>query len=115
MKNLKVGKKFLVSFGIILTLFLVSVVAASVGIAKSKASYESFYEKDYRVISNIYEMRIGLQRALKELMMSVMSEESSEREENISEVNRYMDNVRANLQWIYSNYDGDVRWNSAYV
>ncbi len=108
MKNLKVGKKFLVSFGIILTLFLVSVVAASVGIAKSKASYESFYEKDYRVISNIYEMRIGLQRALKELMMSVMSEESSEREENISEVNRYMDNVRANLQWIYSNYDGDV-------
>lgn len=108
MKNLKVGKKFLVSFGIILTLFLVSVVAASVGIAKSKASYENFYEENYRVISDIYEMRISLQRALKELMLSVMSTESSDVEQRVAEVDRYMNSIHEDLNWIYSNYSGDV-------
>ena len=53
MKNLKVGKKFLLSFGIILALFLVAVISSSVGIMKAKGSYESFYEENYRVIKNI--------------------------------------------------------------
>ncbi len=108
MKNLKVGKKFLVSFGIILTLFLVSVVAAGIGISKSKASYEKFYEEDYHAMANIYEMRISLQRALKELMLSVMSTEPSETEQRIAEVDRYVSNIHEKLQWIYSNYTGDV-------
>ncbi len=108
MKNLKVGKKFLVSFGIILTLFLVSVVAAGIGISKSKASYEKFYEEDYHAMANIYEMRISLQRALKELMLSVMSTDSSEIEQRITTVDQHVSNIQEKLQWIYSNYTGDV-------
>ncbi|NBH73101.1 methyl-accepting chemotaxis protein [Clostridiaceae bacterium] len=108
MKNLKVGKKFLVSFGIILTLFLVSVVAAGIGISKSKTSYEKFYEEDYHAMANIYEMRISLQRALKELMLGVMSTDSSETEERIATVDQHVSNIQEKLQWIYSNYSGDV-------
>ena len=89
MKNLKVGKKFLVSFGIILTLFLVSVVAAGIGISKSKSSYEKFYQEDYHAMANIYEMRISLQRALKELMLSAVGTDSSETEQRIATVDQH--------------------------
>ena len=41
MKNLKVGKKFLLAFGLILAMFLIAVVSAGVGIRRSKASYRS--------------------------------------------------------------------------
>ncbi|MCI8658672.1 MAG: HAMP domain-containing protein [Lachnospiraceae bacterium] len=108
MKNLKVGKKFLVSFGIILTLFLVSVVAAGIGISKSKSSYEKFYQEDYHAMANIYEMRISLQRALKELMLSSVGTDSSETEQRIATVDQHVSNIQEKLQWIYSNYSGDV-------
>ena len=89
MKNLKVGKKFLLSFGIILALFLVAVISSSVGIMKAKGSYESFYEEDYRVITNIYEMRVSLQRSLKELMLSVVETDDAKTRERIASSDPY--------------------------
>ena len=52
MKNLKVGKKFIVSFGSILILFLVSVVVGTIGIARARASYRDFYSYDYKAVSS---------------------------------------------------------------
>ena len=107
MKNLKVGKKFLLSFGIILALFLVAVISSSVGIMKAKGSYESFYEEDYRVITNIYEMRVSLQRSLKELMLSVVELDDSNTRERIASSDQYLTHIQESLQWIYTNYTGD--------
>lgn len=39
MKNLKVRKKFIVSFGSILLLFLVSLISSSIGTSSSKSNY----------------------------------------------------------------------------
>ena len=107
MKNLKVGKKFLLSFCIILALFLVAVISSSVGIMKAKGSYESFYEGDYRVITNIYEMRVSLQRSLKELMLSVVELDDSNTRERIASSDQYLTHIQESLQWIYTNYTGD--------
>ena len=107
MKNLKVGKKFLLSFGIILALFLVAVISSSVGIMKAKGSYESFYEEDYRVITNIYEMRVSLQRSLKELMLSVVETDDAKTRERIASSDQYLTHIQESLQWIYTNYTGD--------
>ena len=56
MKNLKVGKKFIVSFGMILTLFAISVVVGITGIVKAKSSYETFYMNDFKAVSSVYEI-----------------------------------------------------------
>ena len=58
MKNLKVGKKFIVSFGMILTVFLVSVIVATVGIVRARASYEKFYMNDYKAVTGVYEIQL---------------------------------------------------------
>ena len=48
MKNLKINTKFIVCFGLILVLFLVSVIATCSGIAISKNGYQNFYEEEGR-------------------------------------------------------------------
>lgn len=108
MKNLKVGRKFIVSFGIILALFLVSVVTASMGITRAKKSYQEFYVEDYKAVTSVYEIRVRLQGALKELMLGVMSESAQETSEHFGKVDQYLETINSQLDWIYSNYEGDV-------
>lgn len=108
MRNLKVGKKFIVSFGSILLLFLISVFSAGIGISKSKASYEQFYTESHKVVTGIDEIRLKLQWALKELMLGVVSTDAQYTNERIAKVNEYTEDIQTQLQWIYSNYDGDV-------
>lgn len=108
MKNLKVGKKFIVSFGVILSLFLVSVVLGTVGIVRAKASYQDFYTHDYVAVTNVYEIQLKLQTALKELMLVVVETDPSERTSRINKVNQFMEEIQSDLSSIYTDYDGDV-------
>ncbi len=108
MKNFKVGKKFIVSFGSILVLFLVSVIAAGIGISKAKTSYHQFYTEEYGAVVQIDQIRLNLQGALKELMLGVTSTDSQETAQKMKNVDSCMSNIDASLQWIYSNYEGDT-------
>ena len=75
MKNLKIRSKFMVAFGLILVLFLVSVIATCSGIAISKAGYENFYEEDFDAVSTVQDIKVKLQEALKEMLLIVESTE----------------------------------------
>ncbi len=108
MKNLKVGKKFIVSFGMILTVFLVSVIVATVGIVRARASYEKFYMNDYKAVTGVYEIQLKLQEGLKELLLAVVETDSAQTAKRVATVNQYMDAVTSELQDIYANYSGDV-------
>ena len=108
MKNLKVGKKFIVSFGMILTVFLVSVIVATVGIVRARASYEKFYMNDYKAVTGVYEIQLKLQEGLKELLLAVVETDSAQTAKRVATVNQYMDAVTSELQSVYANYSGDV-------
>lgn len=108
MKNLKVGKKFLVSFGSILVLLLTVVVISTVGMTRSKASYQRFYEKDYQALCNIFEIRISLQRTIKELLLSVVTTDETESEQRVSTAEQHINNIQTYLQQTYSLYEGDT-------
>lgn len=57
MKNLKVGKKLLLSFGVILTLFVISLVVAIVGIQQNAQALDDFYEQPFNIVDTTWEMR----------------------------------------------------------
>ena len=61
MKNLKINTKFIVSFGLILVLFLVSVIATCSGIAISKGGYQSFYEEEFVAVTTVQDVKTKLQ------------------------------------------------------
>ncbi len=108
MRNLSVSKKFIVSFGTILVLFLVSVVGAGIGITTAKSSYQKFYEQNYKTLSGVYEIRVWFQRAVKELLMGALADNTNDIQGHLQEVDNYVSNIQEQLQKTYSSYDGDV-------
>lgn len=108
MKNLKVNSKFIVSFGAILILFLVSVVIASLGISTAKSRYQTFYEVDFEAVNYVKDIRYYQQSAMKELMLGIMADTSAEASQYVDSANQYMNQVTEELQWLYNNYTGDT-------
>ena len=108
MKNLKVGKKFLLAFGLILIMFVIAVISAGVGIRRSKASYRRFYEQEYEAITSVYQMQISLQEGLKELLLAVVESDQDETNRMVQKVNEDLQSVQTQLQSIYEIYSGDV-------
>lgn len=108
MKNLKVSSKFIVSFGAILILFLISVIVASLGISTAKSSYRKFYEEDYEAVNQVKDIRYDQQSAMKELMLAIMTESPEEAKKRVDAATTHMNDLQTGLQWIYSNYSGDV-------
>ena len=108
MKNLKVGKKFLVSFGLILAVFLIAIIFASVGITRARASYRDFYEEDYEAVTRINDIRAKLQRSMKELLLAVIETDPAETDKWVQKVDEDMTAIGTQLNYIYENYSGDV-------
>ena len=108
MKNLKVNSKFIVSFGAILALFLIAVVVASLGITTARSSYRRFYEEEFEAVNKVKDIRYNQQSAMKELMLGVLAASPEESTKRVSSSNQYMTEVKDDLQWLYSNYTGDL-------
>lgn len=108
MKNLKVGKKFLLAFGSIVVLFLVSVIFASVAIVGARSSYEEFYKSDYQATSKIYDIRVKLQAGLKCLSDAALTADPNETSQFVKLMEQYTSEIQSDLQWLYSNYNGDL-------
>ncbi len=105
MKNLNIAKKFLVAFGLILVLFLISVIATCTGIATARDSYAGFYEEDYTAITSLYEMRLDQRRMLGQTMLAVDSGDVTPQEASAT-LSTYRADLEENLNWIKNNYNG---------
>ena len=105
MKNLKIAKKFLVAFGLILVLFLIAVIATCTGIATARDSYAEFYEEDYSTITRFYEMRLDQRRMLAQTMLAVESDDVTPQNAS-AELSTYRADMEEHLSWIKNNYSG---------
>lgn len=108
MKNLKLNVKFLVSFGLILVLFLVSVVATCSGIAISKAGYQSFYTQDFDAVTSVQDIKVKLQEALKEMLLIVESTDQQEYAQRTQVIDQNISDIRAVVERLCKEYDGDT-------
>lgn len=108
MKNLKVRKKFIVSFGSILLLFLVSLISSSIGTSSSKSNYQQFFEEDYEAVVKINDIEYRLQAALKELLLGSVEPDLDDSVRRIESADQHMTMIQSNLQWLYTEYDGDT-------
>lgn len=107
MKNLKIGKKLMLIFSIILGLFLVTVVIFIVGLQYSGNQFEDFYTYSYPMSNTTLEVRRSLQAATKALGVTMLSEDETVTQTYIAEAETEMENVRTNLNYLEENYKGE--------
>ncbi len=108
MKNLKINTKFIVCFGLILVLFLVSVIATCSGIAISKNGYQSFYEEEFVAVTTVQDVKTKLQEALKEMLLVVETTDGQDYTQRSQIINQNISDIRTSVETLSRDYKGDT-------
>lgn len=108
MKNLKIGKKLLFIFAIILSMFFVVVLIFTFGLQFSGNQFKDFYSYTYPLSNTTLEVRRGIQASMKSLSISMLSEDEEVTQYYIAEAETEMQLVETNLNYLLENYRGDT-------
>lgn len=107
MKNFKIGKKLAVTFGIIIVLFLVAIVVAITSLNSASKNFSDFYTNGYPVSVTTTEMRRATQTGLKNIALSILTDDVSESNSYITQANEQLDGLAASFTFLKENYRGD--------
>lgn len=85
MKNLKVGKKLLLSYGLIVFFYILTVIAGMIGISRVSGTMDQFYHQAFEVSYKVGEMNTAIQgigRNIQEIATNVSEEERTQKLED---------------------------------
>lgn len=108
MKNLRIGKKLLLTFMLIILLFCGTVFLAITGLNRNSEKYSEFYNVGYQVTNKVMNMRRGLQIIVKDLAFITIEEDESKRQTYQEDIDKELDLLQENGQWLFENFDGDA-------
>lgn len=77
MKNLKIGKKLLVTFGIIILLFCVTVILSLYSLTSTGKNFKTFYESPFQVTNKASDMRTSIQATGKYIGYALMADDQA--------------------------------------
>ena len=107
MKNLKIGVKLLITFMIIIVLFCATVVTSIMGLNENADKYSEFYNVGYQITNKVMNMRRGLQIIVKDLSFITIEDDASEVEEYRADMQKELDLLSENGNWLFANFTGD--------
>lgn len=108
MKNYKIGKKLLIVFAIIITFFVGTGLVSSLGLRYSGNQFEDFYSYSYPMSNTTIEVRRSIQSAIKNLGMSMLTEDVEDTETFLNEADSEMQLASESLNYLLENYRGDT-------
>lgn len=108
MKNLKIGKKLLITFGSIVVLFLITLVIALFSLNNTGSNFEDFYTNGYPVSLKTSDMRRSVQASMKAIGLSMITEDPQKFQEYVSEIEKEMDSVYTGFEFLGANFRGDA-------
>ena len=108
MKNLKIGKKLLVTFFVIIILFCGSVSTAVLGLRENQEKYSEFYNVGYQITNKVMNMRRGLQIIIKDLTFITIVSDLSKSSVYEEDLHKEVLLLEENLEWLEENFTGDA-------
>lgn len=108
MKNLKIGKKLFVTFGIIIVLFLVSLIVSIVSLNQANNNFRDFYTNGYPVSIKTTDMRRATQTGLKCIALTMLTDDIKETQDYIAQANDQFDSLPESFAFLRENFRGDM-------
>lgn len=108
MENLKIGKKLLLIFSIILGMFLITILVFIFGMQYSGNQFEDFYTYSYPMSSQTLDTRRAIQASMKALSITMLSDDEEAVQYYIKEAETEGTNVQENLNYLKENFRGDT-------
>lgn len=107
MKNLKIGKKFIVTFGTILIIFIITSAFAIANLVNVLGNFSTFYEQPYQVSMQIAEMKRAIQGAGKNIGYAVMTEDTAQTGVYIDSAESELGILKTGIDFLKTNFSGD--------
>lgn len=107
MKNLKIGKKLLITFMMIIVLFCCTVFVAVWGLKRNEEKYTQFYNVGYQITNKVMSMRRGLQIIAKDLTYLTIEEDEAKCKEFSDDLQKELDLMSENGNWLFENFQGE--------
>lgn len=104
MKNLKIRTKLLVTFMLVIILFIGTVALAITGLQTNASKYSEFYNVEYKVTNNIMSMRRGLQIIVKNLSFITIDNKQTYQDE----LQKELASLEENATWLHENFTGNT-------
>ncbi len=109
MKNFKIWKKLLVTFGVITVLILATVAIGIISLNSVGQNFSDFHSEPYRITNVTKEMRAAVQATSKFVGYAIMTDDVKKTAEYIDESQAQLDTLKPNLQFLYENFTGDKK------
>ena len=107
MKNLRIGKKLLLTFMLIILLFISTVCIAIMGLNQNSDKYSEFYNVGYQITNKVMSMRRGLQIIVKDLAFVTIEEDAAKTQTYLDDINKELGLLQENGDWLFKNFTGD--------
>ncbi len=108
MKNLKMSKKIVTSFGVVIICFLITVVIMITGVVSTGNNYTQFYTESSEALLKVESTRLELQRLLKYAGYGAADPDTERARDWFSKATACADLIHENVKWFQEHYDGDL-------
>lgn len=93
MKNLRIGKKLLITFGTIIALYLITIIVSQLSMGTLGDNFEEFYKVNYQVNVKTMDMRRAIQRCMKDVSLGLLLDDSASLKENLDDSSQQLESV----------------------
>lgn len=108
MKNMKIGKKLFITFGIITLLLCTTAILGIVSLKSNGRNFQSFYENGYQITNKAMDMRRSIQATIKNISYSMLVEDEQKTAEYLKSAEEELANLRAGISFMKSSFRGDM-------
>ncbi|WP_394526431.1 methyl-accepting chemotaxis protein [Lacrimispora sp. JR3] len=107
MKNLKIGKRITIAFGIVFVLFLIVSCTSLYGLVTNNGKFVEFYNNGHQVSLLAVEMRRDIQSSAKNVSYATMSLDVNTTASYIEEAEADFDKLEEGIKYLKENFRGD--------
>lgn len=108
MKNLKIAKKLLITFGIIIFMMCATVILAITSLTSTKNNFETFFNIPYEITNRSMDMRRAIQSTAKNLGYAAMSADKEETATYVQAAQNDLQSLRDGVAYMKKNFRGDM-------
>ena len=108
MKNLKISKKILCTFGVVIVLFIVAVGSCVYALSNANQKMEEFYGHPYQAISLGGELMTNLETSAKEMGFAIVAKDEGTSQQNLTLAHNEITAMQQNLEELRKVYTGNT-------
>lgn len=108
MKNLPISKRLLITFGIILAMFFVTVVISVLSLFSTGKNFDDFYGGPYEVTNKSADLRGNIQTVAKYIGYSMMESDPAKTAEYVQSAQDTLQELRDGTSFMKENFTGDA-------